>query len=99
LKKLRIALLLLAITIGTGTLGYHIVEKMPVFDAFYMTIITISTVGFEEVKDLSMPGRIITMFVIATGITIAGYTLGSILKMLVEGDIHKSLGRRSVEKK
>jgi len=99
LKKLRTALLLLAITITTGTAGYHIVEKMPFFDAFYMTIITISTVGFEEVKTLSVPGRIITMFVIATGITIAGYTLGSILKMLVEGDLHKSLGRRKVEKK
>ncbi|PKL36218.1 MAG: potassium channel protein [Spirochaetae bacterium HGW-Spirochaetae-1] len=99
MRKLRIALTLLGATIAIGTMGYHVIEGMTVFEAFYMTIITISSVGFQEVRPLTVAGRIITIFVIVTGITIAGYTLGTILRMFIEGELRKTFGRRKVEKK
>ncbi len=99
MKKLRFAITLLLITIVISTLGYHFIEGMTFFDSFYMTMITISTVGFEELLPLSVPGRILTLFVIATGISLAGYTLGTLLRMFIEGELRKSFGRRKVEKK
>ena len=97
-KKLRIALLLLISTIAFGTISYFFIENMALFDAFYMTVITISTVGFSEVKPLSIYGRIITIVIISTGITIGAYTIGMLLKMFVEGELKKTLGRRKLEK-
>ena len=71
---------------------------MPLFDAFYMTIITISTVGFSEVKPLSSIGRIITILIISTGITIGAYTIGMLLRMLIEGELSRTFGRKKLEK-
>jgi voltage-gated potassium channel len=97
-RKLRISLVLLACTLLFGTFGLHFVEKMPLFDAFYMTIITISTVGFSELYPLSPYGRVITIITISTGITIGAYTLGSLLRMFIEGELGKVFGRRKLEK-
>ena len=72
---------------------------MSLFDSFYMTIITISTVGFQEIHPLSTYGRIITIIIISTGITIGAYTIGTLLRMLIEGELRKTFGRRKVEKK
>ena len=98
MKKVRNAFILLIITVAFGTTGYHMVEKMSVFDSFYMTIITISTVGFQEVFPLSTSGRILTMVIIGTGITIAGYAVSTLMRMVIEGELRKSFGRRKVEK-
>ncbi len=99
MKKLRYSFFLFIATVLCGVLGYHFVEKMSIFDSFYMTAITISTVGFRETVPLSTAGRIVTIFIIVFGITIAGYTLGNFIKMLIEGEISKGLGRKRVEKK
>ncbi len=99
LKRLRIAFTLLLITLMTGVVGYSVFEDMSLFEAFYMTIITISTVGFQEVKPLHPMGRIITIFIISTGITIGAYTIGTLLRMLIEGELRKTFGRRIVERK
>lgn len=99
LKKLRIAFTLLFGTIAFGTVSYHLVEDMTLFEALYMTVITISTVGFQEVKPLSIYGRVITILIISTGITIGAYTLGTLVRMFIEGELTKTFGRRKVEKK
>jgi voltage-gated potassium channel len=60
-RKLRYSLLILIGPVAFGTIGYDIFERMPIFDAFYMTIITISTVGFSEIRSLTVVGRSITL--------------------------------------
>ncbi len=97
-SRLRIGFILLFIIILSGTTGYSIFEDMPVFDAFYMTLITISTVGFSEIKPLSQMGRIITIIVIVSGISVLTYTLGQVAKIFVEGELRWILGRRKLEK-
>jgi voltage-gated potassium channel len=82
-----------------GTISYHQIESMPFFEAFYMTMITVSTVGFSEIKPLSPHGRIVTMIIISTGITLGAYTIGMILQLVVEGEFKKSFWRRKMEKK
>jgi voltage-gated potassium channel len=71
-KKLRYSLLMLIGIIALGTCGYYFVEHMPLFEAFYMTIITLSTVGFSEVIPLSQTGRSITVIIIILLVKIFG---------------------------
>jgi voltage-gated potassium channel len=99
LNRIKISFLLLALTLASGISGFHFIEGMHPFDALYMTVITISTVGFEEVKPLSTQGRIIAMLLISCGITIGAYTIGNILRMFIEGEFARRFGRRKVEKK
>ena len=97
-NRLRFAIFVLAGTIVFGTVGLHVVEGMPLFDAFYMTIITISTVGFSEIKPLSSLGRVLTIFIIVSGITVGAYAIGTLLRMFIEGELSKIFGRRKLEK-
>jgi voltage-gated potassium channel len=97
--RLRISLTLFVLTLFFGTMGYHLSEGMTLFDSLYMTAITISTVGFSEIKPLSQQGRVITMMIIVLGVAIGGYTLGMLVQMVVEGELTKALGRRKLEKR
>ena len=97
-SKLKISLFLLLATITSGTFGYVFVEDMSLFEALYMTLITISTVGFSEVKPLSPMGRMITIVIIVWGISLLTYTLGQVAKIFVEGELRIILGRRKLEK-
>ncbi|HSV95444.1 MAG TPA: potassium channel family protein [Spirochaetota bacterium] len=71
-KRLLTSTLLRACTPAFGTFGYHIVEGMTFFDSFYMTIITISTVGFAQINPLATPGR--SRSSSATGCAISPWT-------------------------
>jgi voltage-gated potassium channel len=98
-KKFRFAILLSFGTISFGTLGYYFFEGMTLFDAFYMTIITVSTVGFSEIKPLTTIGRSITMVVIMMGIGVGGYTIGMVARSFIEGELRIFFGRKKLEKK
>ncbi len=78
---------------GFGTFGYNIIERMPIFDAFYMTIITISTVGFSEIIPLTKVGRSITVVIIILSISVGTYTIGVVMQWLVGGELQKIFGR------
>lgn len=97
-RKFRVSILLLLGTIVFGTFSYHIIEDMPFFDSFYMTLITISTVGFGEVKPLSVYGRMATVVIIIIGTATLAYTVGNVIRMFVEGEISKTFGRMKLEK-
>lgn len=72
----------------TGTVGYMLIEGFRFFDAFYMTIITVSTVGFQEVHPLSDPGRIFTAFLIITSFGTFAYAITAISKNVVDGQLN-----------
>lgn len=97
-KKLHISLAILFGILAFGTIGYYLVEDMCLFDAFYMTIITISTVGFSEIKPLSPQGRAVTILMIGASISIGAYSIGVIVRGVIEGELRKSFGRRKMEK-
>ena len=96
--RLQYSVLMLIGTVVFGTLGYYWVEHMPLFEAFYMTIITISTVGYAEIVPLSQAGRALTIVIIILGITIVAYTIGLLVRAFVEGELAKIVGRRIVQK-
>ena len=89
-------LILLGMVLMIGTMGYMIIESWQLMDALYMTVITITTVGFKEVSSVSEPGRIFTVILIFTGMGIMAYTLGMVAQFMVEGEIRSILGRRKL---
>lgn len=84
--------------VAFGTTGYYFIEHMPLFEAFYMTIITISTVGYAEIIPLSQAGRALTIIIIILGITVGAYTIGMLVRAFIEGEMLKIFGRRKVQK-
>ncbi len=95
------AVILIAIIL-IGTVGYWFIggRQYSFVDTLYMTVITITTVGFEEVIDLSgnVGGRIFTMFIAVSGIGVMAYIVTNIAALIVEGDLTESFRRRRMEK-
>jgi len=93
--------LILVLVVGVilcGTVGYSLIEGWSILDSLYMTIITLSTVGFKEVQPLSVGGRIFTIIVVVFGVGGAAYTVSVIGRWLIEGELRQIFGRRKMEK-
>jgi voltage-gated potassium channel len=79
---------MISVIVLIGIFGFMIIEKFNFFDAFYMTIITVATVGFEEVHPLSDPGRLFTAFLIITSFGTFAYAVTSISKYVADGEFN-----------
>ena len=100
LRRLYIGLLLIALVLVVGTVGYMLIEQLPIFDAFYMTVITVATVGFREIPDKpTMMGRLYTVVLIFAGIGSMGFALGTFIDFLVEGHLRGLLEERSMTRR
>jgi len=87
---------LLVIT-AIGTVGYMLIEGWSFLDSIYMTIVTITTVGYDEVHPLSEGGRIFSIFLMLIGVGGALYILTAIMAYVVEGEFGITLGRRQMK--
>jgi len=96
-KLLTLGLLLAAILVG-GTAGYMVISGVSLLDALYMTIISITTVGYREIIPLTPSGKIFTIVVIVVGLGIVFYFLQTIVEDTLEGRIRKIFGRRKMQK-
>jgi voltage-gated potassium channel len=81
------ALILSVIVVVAGTIGYMLIEGWNLSDSFYMTIISITTVGYGEVRPLDGSGRVLTALLIVGGISIFGYTVTAMASTLVENEL------------
>lgn len=86
--RFLIPLLLLVLLITLGTFGYVIISNYTWFNAFYMTIITIATVGYGEVEPLTMSGKIFTSFLIITSFITFAYAVSSVTKYIIDGELN-----------
>jgi voltage-gated potassium channel len=93
------ALLGLSAIVAVGTLGYVVVADYPPLDALYMTITTVATVGYGEIRPLSPSGRIFTMVLILGSAGVTLYLLGQLGQVLVETSLRAVLQRRAMERK
>ncbi len=85
---------LLAAVLLVGTIGYMAIEDWPLLDALYMTVITITTVGYGEIRNVDQMGRIFTIALIFMGMGSVAYTAGIMAKAMVEGQLQLALGKR-----
>ena len=99
MKKMLFSAVLLAVILFAGTAGYMRIEHASFLDSLYMTVITITSVGYGEIIPLSAAGRIFTMALIVVGIGFVLYLVGEITEAMVEGGMRRILGRNNMEKR
>jgi voltage-gated potassium channel len=99
IRRRAISILFITIMLFvTGTAGYFFIEGWSLLDSFYMTVITLTTVGFGEIWPLSPNGRLFTIFLIIGGVSIVAYSLTTTAELIVTGNIALILRRRRMER-
>ncbi|MGD8344235.1 MAG: potassium channel protein [Desulfobacterales bacterium] len=98
-RHLVFCILISILILAAGTFGYMAIEGWPFIDAIYMTVITISTVGFKEVNQVDGAGRIFTIILVFCGVGFSLYVAAAVVQFMVEGRIRIILGRRRLDKK
>src|SRR6516225_3577060 len=101
MKKFRLVQIvtfaLLLLTAG-GTAGFHYIEHWSWFDSFYMVVITLSTIGYQEVYPLSHAGRVFNTVLIITGVALVFLMIGALTQALLEFELVKVFGRHKMER-
>lgn len=98
-RHLKISVMVLLALVTFGVTGYMTIEGWSLLDALYMSVITLGTVGFKEVHDLSPYGKMFTVCLIVFGVSVLGYIVGSLAQIMFEGQIQRIIGRKKVEKR
>ena len=98
-RNIILSVLMTALVLIMGTAGYMLFEGWDFLDSVYMTVTTLSTVGFGEVHKVSRIGQIYTIVLIIVGVGFFLYVIGAVVQFMVEGRIRTILGRRRLDKK
>lgn len=99
MKRIVTGFLIFLALLFTGTVGYVVLEGCSLLDALYMTVITVTTVGYGEVVPLTPGGRYFTIALIFIGVGFVLYLFTTITETVVEGGLRRILGRKKMEKK
>ena len=87
----------LAVVVTVGIVGYMVIEGWSLLDAAYMTIVTFTTVGYEEVHPLSSTGRIFTIFLMVAGVGVMLYVLTTVVNLAVAHEVGSLFRRRKLK--
>ncbi len=90
-RNIYISSIILLVIILSGIIGYVIIENYTFTEAFYMTIITMSTVGYGEIKQPSPEGMVFTSILIIISLGLFGYFITSVTRIFIDGDYKKAL--------
>ncbi|MDD5757731.1 MAG: NAD-binding protein [Desulfobulbaceae bacterium] len=99
MRNIKLAGLILLSILLFGTFGYMGLEGSSFLDGLYMTVITITTVGFQEAVPLHAAGKIFTMGLVLVGVSFVLYVFGKVTEAIVEGGLQKAFGRINMDKK
>ena len=97
-SRINKTLALVFVILSLGVSGYMLLSNYSFVDALYMTVITITTVGFGEVKPFTPEEKIFTVFLILTSITVFGYAVSTFSEFIVSGRLFEQFKHRKVEK-
>ncbi len=98
IQRFRLSLLLLLLLVGGGTLGYREIEGWGWLDSLFMTVITLSTVGYQTVHPLDQAGIFFTMGLIVVGVGTVGYAIATLTETILEGHLQNFWGGRKMER-
>ena len=97
-RLVKIFTLALLVLTAAGTAGFHYIEHWSWFDSFYMVVITLSTIGYQEVHPLSHEGRVFNVVLIIAGVALVFLIIGALTQALLEFELVKVFGRRRMER-
>jgi voltage-gated potassium channel len=98
-RRVGLGLAIVLVLTLAGSAGYMLIERMSFLDALYMTVITITTVGYEEVKPLDTAGRLFTIVIIFVGVGTAYYVFAAITEVVVSGQFREFVGKSTMNRK
>lgn len=86
------------VLVALGTVGYRSIEGWSLFDALYMTVTTVTTVGFREVHELSRAGQVFTILLSLGGVFMLFYAAGEVIRYVVSGEVRRAMGRQRMQR-
>jgi len=93
-RRFLFGFLPIAATLLIGTMGFTLIDHYPPFDAFYMTLTTMTTVGYGEIHPLSHAGRVFNSFLIFFGVTTIFIAIGAMTQTIIEREFGDAIGKR-----
>ena len=97
-RRFGYLVLLLLVLLFTGTVGFTLIDNYPPFDAFYMTLTTIVTVGYGEIHPLSRAGRIFNVGLIIAGVTVVFLMIGALTQTVIELELGEVFEKRRAKR-
>jgi voltage-gated potassium channel len=97
-RNLKLIGVALAGIVLAGTLGFRLIEGWSLFDSFYMTLTTLTTIGYQETHPLSHAGRVFNVFLIIGGVALLFLMVGTLTEALLEFELSNFFGRRRMER-
>lgn len=98
LRHLQAMLLLLLVIAFAGVVGFRIIEGWSWFDSVYMVVMTMATVGYREVHELSQAGRVFNLFLMVFGVGSVFFTIGTLTQTLLEFELEKVFGTKRMQR-
>ncbi|PEJ33876.1 potassium channel protein [Bacillus pseudomycoides] len=97
-RQLWIAVICMCFVVVLGTIGFMMIEEISLFQAFWMTMITVLTVGYGDAVPLTQGGKIFALLIIPVGVGIVTYAIGVVAAMIIEGNLFHAVRRKKMGK-
>ncbi|PFZ24057.1 potassium channel protein [Bacillus wiedmannii] len=97
-KQLWIAVICMTFVVILGTLGFMMIEEISLFQAFWMTMITVLTVGYGDAVPVTQAGKVFALLIIPVGVGIVTYAVGVVAAMIIEGNLFHAVRRKKMDK-
>ncbi|AWC30668.1 potassium channel protein [Bacillus cytotoxicus] len=97
-RQLLIAIICMCFVVILGTIGFMVIEEISLFQAFWMTMITVLTVGYGDAIPVTQAGKIFALLIIPIGVGIVTYAIGVVAAMIIEGNLFHAVRRKKMDK-
>ncbi|MBY7124928.1 potassium channel protein [Bacillus sp. 16GRE42] len=97
-KQLWIAVICMTFVVILGTVGFMKIEEISLFQAFWMTMITVLTVGYGDAVPVTQAGKVFALLIIPVGVGIVTYAIGVVAAMIIEGNLFHAVRRKKMDK-
>ncbi|MEM5609030.1 potassium channel protein [Bacillus toyonensis] len=97
-KQLWIAVVCMTFVVILGTLGFMTIEEISLFQAFWMTMITVLTVGYGDAVPVTQAGKVFALLIIPVGVGIVTYAIGVVATIIIEGNLFHAVRRKKMDK-
>ncbi|HDR8062775.1 MULTISPECIES: potassium channel family protein [Bacillus] len=97
-KQLWIAVICMTFVVILGTIGFMTIEEISLFQAFWMTVITVLTVGYGDAVPVTQAGKVFALLIIPVGVGIVTYAIGVVAAMIIEGNLFRAVRRKKMDK-